>query len=209
MIGFLYILGFISAAAARIPYRGGLVLLLIVPPLQAGFVIVALAQLQGRRWDFNDFFRGFAKYGTLLGYTILLILCVVGAALPAGLAAYVVVKTAGSSPVVNIIAIVLGVVALLVSCYVGVRTGTFGVMLIIDRHFEALEALQGSWRMTRNHFWGLFGLQLLLGLINLAGVLLFGVGVLFTFPLTILVLVAGYLLVAGKRPPVERPSSIK
>jgi hypothetical protein len=49
--------------------------------------------------------------------------------------------------------------------------------------------------------------MLLLGLINIGGILMCGIGLLFVFPLTTLVLLAGYLLIAGSRPPVEAPGA--
>jgi hypothetical protein len=44
-----------------------------------------------------------------------------------------------------------------------------------------------------------------MGLINLGGLLLCLVGVLFTIPFTTLITTASYLLVAGRRPPLREP----
>lgn len=204
MIGFFLILQVISIAASMVPFVGGIINLLVSVPLNAGFIIVALAQLKGKRWSFGDFFGGFQKFGDLLLYALLTVCCFVGACLsliPVGIIAI----ATQDSPVLILAVVILAVPAFLFIGYIVIRTSTFGTMLILDRNCNCLEALQGNWRMTRGHCLGLLVVYFLLGLINLGGVLLCLVGVLFTLPLTTLVPVAGYLLIAGTRPPVEQP----
>jgi hypothetical protein len=89
--------------------------------------------------------------------------------------------------------------------FLSVRLWTFAWPLILDRDCGPVEALGGSWRLSKGHFWGLLGVTLLLGLINSVGALACYIGLLFTFPLTQLIWCAGYLLIAGTRPPVEAP----
>jgi len=94
---------------------------------------------------------------------------------------------------------------LLLAIFLLVRVGMFGELLIFDRGYGAIDAIKGNWELTEGHFCILFAFMLLLGLINLAGALLCCVGLLFSFPFTIIVTTAGYLLIAGTRPPLERP----
>jgi hypothetical protein len=98
--------------------------------------------------------------------------------------------------------LVLRVIGTLVGIYFQVRC-MFYLPLIIDRKCGAVESVQGSFRLTRGHFWGLLGMLLLLALINVAGLLACGIGMLLTFPFTQLVLLVGYLLIAGTRPRIE------
>jgi hypothetical protein len=102
--------------------------------------------------------------------------------------------------------LVLQLIGTLVNTYFQVRC-MFYMPLIIDRKCRAVESVQGSFRLTRGHFWGLLGTLLLLGLINIGGLLLCGIGLLFTAVFTNLVPLAGYLLIAGTRPPVEAPQT--
>jgi hypothetical protein len=235
MIGyfFLYLLIVFGLAITCV---GIPVLIFLLPPLAAGFVLVPLAQLKGERWTFGDFFGGFRQFWPVFGGTWLVALLAGLWAVPGvvlqeiGQAKYqdevnAAVRAAAQEhpddPFAQIAAaqqaqrlhmedplvlsgLVLRVIGQLVGLYFQIRC-LFVLPLILDRKCGAVESIQGSFRLTRGHFWGLLGVVLLLGLINIAGLLLCLVGVLFTFPFTQLVLVAGYLLIAGTRPPVEAP----
>jgi uncharacterized membrane protein len=83
----------------------------------------------------------------------------------------------------------------------------FANPLIVDRECSGSEAIQGSWRLTRGHFWGLFGVSLLMFLLMLAGLLACLIGALFMAPLVSLVTTAGYVLIAGSRP-IRRLASV-
>lgn len=58
--------------------------------------------------------------------------------------------------------------------------------LIVDKGIDAVDSLKGSWQMTKGIKWNLFLLGLLLGLINILGILALLVGLLITVPLTLL-----------------------
>ena len=58
-------------------------------------------------------------------------------------------------------------------------------------------------RLAIANFLAALGVVILLGLINVGGALALGVGILFTFPYTLLVWSAGYQLIAGSEPPVK------
>ncbi|MFL5342900.1 MAG: hypothetical protein ACJ8F7_22425 [Gemmataceae bacterium] len=110
---------------------------------------------------------------------------------------------AAAPPAVSIIAFVLLLANAGAAVYVWLRLGFFSHFLIIDRNCGAIESLKGSWLLSRGHFWGLLGtLLLVLFLVYLSGLLTLGIGMLFTLPRAILVLNAGYLKIAGSRPPV-------
>lgn len=210
MIGFsfIYLFAFLGSA---IPYLGLLIFFFVKWPMQAGFTAVSLKQLKGQDWSFGDFFTGFQHYGTMLLFALLLlgvILCgMLPAALVAGAAAVLSAVVRGAAPVFLLAAGVFYLFNLLALIYVFVRVTAFAVPLIVDRHCGAIEAMQGSWALTRGHFLGAFGTLFLLGLIDFGGALMCYVGLLFTIPLTYLVWNAGYLLIAGTKPPVSSTSS--
>jgi hypothetical protein len=190
-------------ATVAIPCLGVLVAIFQLPPLMAGITVVSLAQLKGHSWTFGDFFSGFRWYGSLFGFTLLTALM----AVPFVALFYGMMLAAFFTGDEGMLAagIGAGVALMCAILYVQVRVQTFGWHLIIDRRYDAIEAIRGSWALTRGHFWSLFGIGLLLALINCAGALVCGIGVLFTLPLTSLVSSAGYLVVAGTSPPREPP----
>jgi phage FluMu protein Com len=207
MIGYTLLLGLIIIVL----YLLALVLigipaaLVVLPPLTAGFTVVCLAQLKGKRWSFGDFFSGFNWFGSILGNFLLILLVVIGTYIVCLLPAGVVfgLSRLVHAPAVLVAAIPLYLAGLCGLVYILTRATCFCQQLIIDRGCGPLEAIQGSWALSRGHFWGLFGIQLLLQLINFGGQMACGIGTLFTLPLTLLVWNAGYLLVAGTKPPIE------
>jgi hypothetical protein len=181
---------------------GGLNLLLYTlweAPLLAGLTVVALAQLKGEVWVFGEFFGGFRRYGTVA----VLALVVQLGLLPAQLA-----STAGqhyarqAQPTEALLAQAAALGWLIAYVALWVRLMFFALPLVFDRGYGPLRAMAASWRMSRGHFWGLLGIGLLLVLINVAGLLTCGVGLLISMPFVELVFVSGYLLSGGTTPPV-------
>ncbi len=60
----------------------------------------------------------------------------------------------------------------------------FAEYLVIDKNKSVVDALNGSWEMTKGVKWNLFLFGILLFLINVLGFVLLLVGLLFTVPLT-------------------------
>src|SRR5262249_45505651 len=122
-----------------------------------------------------------------------------------------------------------GLIFWLILGYFALRIFLFFVPLVIDRSCSTIEAFQGSWRLTTGHFWGWFGVLLLLGLAQIGpmmpglalliagaannvnemliiGVLLLalgGIAALIIMPFTRLFMVVGYQSAVGVRREVE------
>jgi hypothetical protein len=215
MIGYMFVYGTIVMAmqlVGIIPFVGilvGLGSIVINPPLQAGFTVVALAQLKGKSWSFGDFFSGFKWFGPLVLNTLLNGAIFVACLIPAiaVLVLAIVGSMAAKNPAFLIVAVAFYVLNLFAACFVMARVSFFSVTLIIDRGYGPVEALQGSWNLGRGHMWGLIGVMFLFGLMILGGYILCFIGALFVAPLVIMTHAAGYLLVAGTRPPRRSPSS--
>lgn len=56
--------------------------------------------------------------------------------------------------------------------------------LIVDKKLDAVSSIKDSWKMTKGVKWNLFLFAILLGLINVLGILALLVGLLITVPLT-------------------------
>jgi len=83
--------------------------------------------------------------------------------------------------------IVLGGLLLLIipGIFFGIRL-KYATYLVIDKNLGPLEAIKGSWKITRGNVWNLFFLSILLGLINLLGLLCLVIGLFITVPLSML-----------------------
>jgi hypothetical protein len=68
----------------------------------------------------------------------------------------------------------------------------FTLPLIVDRRLDFWTAMTTSWRQVMRHWWSLFGLVLVAGLLNVAGMLLCGVGVLFSMPIVLGAIILAY-----------------
>lgn len=76
-----------------------------------------------------------------------------------------------------------GLFALCVGSFVVYALFLLTIPLIVDRNLSAVEAMKKSWQTLVDHLFPLIGIILLLGLLQMAGVLACCVGVLFTMPL--------------------------
>jgi serine/threonine protein kinase len=84
----------------------------------------------------------------------------------------------------------------------------FTFPLIVDRRLEFWPALRLSRKIISRHWWKFLGFLIVLGLINLAGLLACFIGLLVTFPITFAALTYAYEDIVGtvKSPAVAAPS---
>jgi Membrane domain of glycerophosphoryl diester phosphodiesterase len=176
---------------------------LLIFPLTSGATAVCLAQLKGRRWTFGDFFSGFRHWGSLAGVGLISQLISIFVLMPIAVMLPFYVQNRDERLLLS--AAVLLVFGFPIMLFVSIRLLFFAPALIFDRRLSALEAMKANWELTRGHFFGLLGVSILMGLITIGGVFACLVGVLFAVPYTMLIVNAGYLLIAGRREPIDRP----
>jgi uncharacterized membrane protein len=86
---------------------------------------------------------------------------------------------------VSIIVMIGMVFFIIPGIFFGIRLQMY-TWAIVDKQVGPLEALQLSWDMTRGSAWNLILLGLLLGLINMLGLLAIGIGMVVTGPLAMI-----------------------
>lgn len=214
MIGFFFILLGIAFVFALLSFVfvGVLGYIFVLPQLAAGPTIVCLAQLKGEPWTFGDFFGGFRRYGTWLVIELLATLFPVAGALPGILVAILLAIINGAlgidpepgsawSATMGLIILTSLLAGVLGSIYIWFRTCIFVRQIIIETDCGPIEGFKRSWRLTRGHFWGLFGSFLLMMLIiYFAAAVTCGIGMLFALPRGLLFWNTGYLFATGRRP---------
>lgn len=82
-------------------------------------------------------------------------------------------------------------ICLIPATYLTVSWG-FTLPLVIDRELKFWPAMKTSFKMVNKHWWQVFGLTIVAGLVSLAGVLGCCIGVLFTAPIGIAAMMYAY-----------------
>ena len=174
-VGFTLVVFLINVAVAKINQSaspvGTLISLLVSGPLNAGFLIVAFKLLKNRATTFGDFFRGFNNF------------------LPLFLVSLV------SSVMIGIGFVLL----LLPGIYLAVAY-TFALPLVLEKKMNFWDAMEFSRKLISKNWFSFFGFAFVLVLVNLAGGLLLGFGLLVTIPLTICAIAAAYADIVGLPP---------
>jgi len=75
----------------------------------------------------------------------------------------------------------------------------FTLPLILDKNLDFWTAMKTSFKMVNKHWWQVFGLTILIGLLNVAGLLACCVGLLFTIPVGMAALMFAYETIFGPR----------
>jgi len=124
--------------------------ILLVGPIDYGVSFANLKAARGDRLEIKDMFEVFKNY--------------VNAVL-AGLLVGVIV--------------IIGLVLLIVPGIIFACKLAFTPYLVVDRKMEVIEAVKESWRMTGGYSWKVFLIGLLAIPISIAGLICFGVGIIF------------------------------
>jgi uncharacterized membrane protein len=177
---------------AQIPFVGILVSiasLIITGPLAGGVFYFFLKNIRRQPAEIGDIFAGFRlAFGQLLlGYLVLAILACVSALPGAAIMAVpIIIMVSHHAASAGLIAIAaLGfMVLILPPIYLSVGW-VFSLPLIIDKQMEFWPAMCASRKMVGKHWWLVFGLVVICGLIRLAGVLACCVGLFISVPVGI------------------------
>ena len=151
--------------------------LIIGGPLSVGLAYCALRQLDEGTFEIGDMFQGFKQF------------------LPAMLAGLLVTLFSFVGALLCIIpGIIVGVLYALTYFY------------LADRKMDFWPAMEASREVVWENFGGFLLLGLLLALLNIAGAMLCGVGLLVTIPMTLGAMASAYRAVTGAAPAAEPAS---
>jgi uncharacterized membrane protein len=198
---------------ARIPLIGGLFSvanLFIAGPLMAGVLYISIQAIRQQQPDVGGVFAGFRRsywqlflgtlvQGLLIGVCMIPFLIVlIWKFVP--LAGQFQTLQRGVPPNAETLAVIKSVlltslpiffVCLIPVTYL-VVSWKFTLPLIIDRGMNFWAAMGASRKMVHKHWWHVFGLLVVIGLLNLAGFCVCCVGLLFTIPVGFAALMYAY-----------------
>jgi len=187
---------------------------LVRGPLTAGYFLLILLVVRNRPTGMGDLFAGFEKcYAPACLGTIAVTLVSVVCLLPFNLTfngkiVGILAQMQGAAPdkaqalLQQMLTVFLGSLPLFLLCCLPVIyfavSWMFALPLIIDRQLDWWPALKTSWKMVGRHWWHVFGLVVLTGLINVAGALLCCVGLLFTVPMSMAMSLVAYEVIFNR-----------
>jgi uncharacterized membrane protein len=195
-------------ALGAIPFVGpifSIANMVISGPLMGGVYLVFLRALRGEAAEVGDVFTGFSRcFGqlflgklipSLLGGLCLLPVVVAGVILVAVPAA-----TQHHAPDIHkLMALVpIALVCLIPVIYLQ-TCWAFTLPLIIDQGMDFGAAMKTSWKMVNKHWWQVFGVILVVGLVNMVGALLCLIGLLFTVPIGFAAMMYAYETIFGAK----------
>lgn len=202
-----------------LPYIGPtftLANLIIGGPLAAGIQVVYLRAIRGDKPPLGSLFDGFRQrfghlflgswaVGILSSLPLLpgVVLSVVGLGLGffTGL-----LHGSVNWPAIGLFGVLLPIISLLLLgipfvLYLS-AIWMFTLPLILDQRMGFWEAMKRSSRQVRRHGWSCLALMIVLGILNLAGTLCCGVGLLVTWPLSIMASMVAYeTVILGRKAP--------
>lgn len=192
------VLMFVALAVGALPFG-----FLLVPPLAAGPLILALRALRGDPVRPKHAFAGFKQFLPLLGVGLIQgFAAIAGAILPAGIVAAVALvrspRGPGSPlPFVDVFgklfsAFEVGLVAFGLFAYFSAMFCSWSTWLLLDREESVRNALGASVRVVLAHLVPMLKLWLALFALNAVGSLAPGIGALFTVPFSFMVLGCAY-----------------
>lgn len=183
----------IFSALGMIPYIGwifSLLNLLVVAPLMGGLFYITLQAIRSQRTSVGDVFEGFRRafMQLCLGYIVPAIftaLCFIPVAI-VGVIVLLPTLASKQPPEIGMIMMLVGVglVCLIPAMILSVNW-MFTLPLVVDKGLNFWTAMRTSWKKVTQHWWQIFALLLLVGLVNLGGLILCCVGLIFTIPLGI------------------------
>src|SRR5208282_858083 len=181
--------------------------LFIVGPLMGGVFYIFILAIRNQPVEISDVFAGFRRaflqlfLGSLVP-ALLIGLCMIPFIIVLVIDIVRVAATAhGASPDPRMIIqvfetqlpIILPVflICLIPVIYLQINW-SFTLPLIIDKQMDFWPAMTTSWKRVNKHWWLVFGLVVLVGLLNVVGVLLCCIGMLFTMPIGLGALMYAY-----------------
>lgn len=171
-IGFtaaIFLISFIpSLLGERLGPLAGIALYIINPVLAAGYLIVAFKIIKQQATTFSDFFQGFNSFLPIfLTFLLTLIFTAVGA-----------------------------FIFILPGIYLGVAY-SFSMAFVVGRKFDFWEAMEASRKVISKNWFSIFAFLIVIFLLNFVGLLLLGVGLLFTVPLSQCAIAAAFDDIVG------------
>ena len=191
---------------------------ILLGPMMCGIYLAMFKKRRGEPIEFGTLFKGFDHFGPSVLATLIHVVPILVVVVPAYFIFYVgmILSMATQDPNNPNPAAVFGVffgfalfILVMVIIVTVISIGfTFSYPLIADRKLQGFDAVKLSFRAAMANFWRLLGLAVLTTVLQIAGVLLCYVGIIFVFPINFAAIAAAYEQVFGLANPNENWSNL-
>jgi uncharacterized membrane protein len=191
---------------------------ILLGPMMCGIYLTLFKKRRGEPIEFGTLFKGFDFFGPSVVATLIHLVPIVAIVVPAYFIFYIgiILSMVTQDPDNPNPAAVFGMffgfaifVLVIMILVTVVSIGfTFSYSLIADRKLQGLDAVKLSFRAAMANFWRLLGLALLTTFLQIGGVLLCYVGVIFVLPINFAAIAAAYEQVFGLANPNEQWSNL-
>ena len=167
--------------------------LLVQGPLMGGLILMILKLSREGHAEVGDVFLGFQNYGWLLLVTVVQGAVIFAASIP-GLIMLIIgaVMMTQESGEMGVGLMVGGGILMFVLMIPAVTLTNFALYLVADRRGTFGEAFLAGFKGAKKNFWGIFAMMIMVGLASMLGVITCGLGLLFTIPWSLAVMVKAY-----------------
>jgi uncharacterized membrane protein len=110
--------------------------------------------------------------------------------------------------ILNCLAVFGGFILLIIPGVFWAIRFAFSPFIVVDTKLGPIASMKESYAITKGHFWKLLGFWVVMGLLNIAGLIVFGIGLLITIPLSTLAAISVYRkLTQAKAGIIQTPST--
>jgi uncharacterized membrane protein len=159
----------------------------LMGPLMIGFVRIIQRRLKGETPEIGDIFKGFQEFGRGFVTGLLMLLCCLAVAIPL----YVLAIILGHIPVLGF---VLAPLVMIVGAFCALAVSVFSFVwpMVASSTVSPTEAVSKSFKFLLANAGPMLTLTLVATAIGMAGVIACGIGMIFTVPLGIVMMVMAY-----------------
>jgi hypothetical protein len=146
---------------------------------------ISLMIARNHHFTFADLINPLLSQRRVLKFFALIGLLLLPVLLLSFSAAVLTIGARQGSPSVAIFGMILSVATLIPTIFISVRFKFFPFVVVEHEHSTMKDLIQMSYKLTEGYFWPIFGFLCLAGLLNIAGLIFFRIGLLATLPTTI------------------------
>lgn len=179
-VGATFLIMICMQAAGIVPILGAIASLILQGPLMGGLYYFFIRMMRGETVGVGDAFSGFSiGFWRLCGTMLLMVIMIYLPLIPGGIFLFVSLQGSGDPSAISLILLGIGVLG---AMYLGVGF-SFAMPLSADMRLGVWDALRVSFKVVSRHWFAVFGLLFVCGLLAALGLIACIIGIFVTLPI--------------------------